>query len=126
MKEKINRLRQRKGKYQKRQSQLDSSNEGQISQTAPDSRIMQSRNGKDVGYHVQRGTDNKHKLIAAHAVADELTDLHSCYQCRQKSKCARARSPRRIYRWEYEEVLEQLDHRIKDKSRIINDRKAMV
>lgn len=225
LKEKINQLRQRKGKYQKLKSQLDSSNEGQISQTDPDSRMMQSGNGKDVCYNVQIVTDNKYKLIVAHAVTNELTDLHclhemanqakeilgvekidavadagyfertnlkkchddhiqtfvpkpmrshnkslglytnqdfvfdretdtyqcpagqtltfrgmkkkaeiaeriystpACYQCPKKSKCTRARSIRRIYRWEHEEVLEQLDQRIKDKPIIINGRKAMV
>lgn len=225
LKEKINWLRQHKVKYKKLQTQLDQLKEGQISQTDPDSRMMRTRNGNDVSYNVQIVTDNKHKLIVAHTVTNETTDLHclhkmslqakeilgvekinavadagyfertnlkkchddhiqtfvpkpmrshnksqglytyqdfvydretdtyqcpagqtltfrgikrkaetaekiysthSCYHCPQKSKCTRARSTRRIYRWEHEEVLEQLDQRIKDEPKIINDRKALV
>lgn len=50
----------------------------------------------------------------------------ACYQCSSKSKCSRNKQPRRIYRWVHEDVMEQLDKRMKDHPETIKQRKELV
>ena len=79
MKKMIEQLRKRKSKYQKLKSQIEASNDTQVSLTDPDSRMMRSHQGRDVAYNVQIATDSKHKLIAAHEVSNigsDQTQLH--------------------------------------------------
>ena len=79
MKEMIEQLKKKKGKYQKLKSQIEASNDTQVSLTDPDSRMMRSHQGRDVAYNVQIATDSKHKLIVAHEVSNigsDQTQLH--------------------------------------------------
>jgi transposase len=86
LKEKINQLRKHKAKYQKLQSELNQSGETQISLTDPDSRMMQSHQGKDVAYNVQIVTDSKHKLIVTHAVTNEINDMKQLHPMSAQAK----------------------------------------
>lgn len=51
---------------------------------------------------------------------------HACYMCQQRSKCTRSKTTRYIYRWEHEDVLEQLSQRMKENPEKINLRKSLV
>jgi transposase len=227
LKKMIEQLRKQKGKYQKLQSQITESGETQISLTDPDSRMMQSHQGKDVTYNVQIVTDSKHKLIVTHEVTNDTNDMkqlhamavkakevleteeldavadagyferenikkchddniktyvpkptrshnksqglytnadflydskkdtyqcpagqtltfrgyrtrkksgliekkyttHACYACQQRVRCTRAKRTRYIYRWEHEEVLEQLDQRMQENPEKVGIRKSLV
>lgn len=86
LKKKIEQLRRRKGKYQKLKSRLDQSEEKQISLTDPDSRMMQSHQGKDVSYNVQIVTDKKHKLIVTYAVTNECNDIQQLHAMASQAK----------------------------------------
>ena len=86
LKKKIEQLRKRKGKYQKLNSELDQSEEKQISLTDPDSRMMQSHQGKDVSYNVQIVTDSKYKLIVTHEVTNACNDLHLLHPMASQAK----------------------------------------
>ena len=86
LKNKIEQLGQRKDKYQKLQSHLDQSKEGQISLTDPDSRMMRSSQGKDVCYNVQIVTDNKYKLIVSHDVTNEMNDMDCLHKMSVQAK----------------------------------------
>jgi transposase len=83
LKKMIEQLRKRKGTYQKLQSQITQSGETQISLTDPDSRMMQSHQGKDVAYNVQIVTDSKHKLIVTHEVTNNNIDTKQLPDYRQ-------------------------------------------
>jgi len=225
--QKIEKLKERKDKYEKLQSEIEQSGQGQISLTDPDSRMMKTQKGKDVAYNVQISTDSKHKLIVTHDVTNEINDMkllhpmaseskeileteeleavadagyferenikschddgiktyvpaptrshnkslgiytiddfihnpqedtyecpagqiltfrgyrkrkasgqvekkyttHACYTCGQKLKCTRTKTTRYIYRWEHEEVMEQLYQRMEERPEIIKKRKALV
>jgi transposase len=74
LKEKIERLRTRKLKYEQMQKQLKQSGETQLSLTDPDSRSMKVSQGTDICYNVQTVVDQKHKLIVEHEVTNAPTD----------------------------------------------------
>ena len=74
LQEKIAQLQERKQGYQDLARQLESSGEGQISLTDPDSRAMLMNGRVEVCYNVQTAVDAKHKLIVAHDVTNEATD----------------------------------------------------
>jgi transposase len=74
LKEKIERLRTRKLKYEQIEKQLKESGQTQVSLTDPDSRSMKVSQGTDVCYNVQTVVDNKHKLIVEHEVTNDPTD----------------------------------------------------
>jgi len=48
----------------------------QVSVTDPDTRKMPTAHGTIIGYNAQMAVDARHKLIAAHDVTNEVTDLH--------------------------------------------------
>jgi transposase/macrodomain Ter protein organizer (MatP/YcbG family) len=75
--EKIDSLKERKGKLGKLLDELESSGETQISFTDPDSRSMPlgQNHGTQVGYNVQVSVDDKHKLIIDHDVTNEVNDF---------------------------------------------------
>jgi transposase len=57
---------------------------------------------------------------------EKVYTTSACYQCPSKSKCSRNKHPRCIFRWVHEDVMEQLDQRMKDHPEIIKLRKALV
>jgi macrodomain Ter protein organizer (MatP/YcbG family) len=76
--EKINDLKERKGKFGKLLDELEESGETQVSFTDPDSRSMPlgQNHGTQVGYNVQVSVDDKHKLIIDHDVTNEVNDFN--------------------------------------------------
>jgi len=75
LREKIERLKERRGRYGKLKDELEASGEDQVSLTDPDSRSM-ARDGKaTVGYNVQTAVDDKHKLIVVQEVTNAVTDV---------------------------------------------------
>jgi transposase len=55
-------------------AEMKESGEKQRSLTDPEARLMKTAKGMDVCYNVQLAVDSKHKLIAAVAVTNEVTD----------------------------------------------------
>lgn len=75
LREKIERLRERKEKYQKLKVDLAESGEKQVSLTDPDARSMiNHHNATDVCFNVQTAVDAKHKLIVDHETTNDPTD----------------------------------------------------
>ena len=75
LQEKIERLKERKGRYGKLKDEMEASGEDQVSLTDPDSRSM-ARDGKAVvGYNVQTAVDDKYKLIVVQEVTNAVTDV---------------------------------------------------
>ena len=76
LREKIEKLKSRKGAYQELQQRLEESGESQISLTDPDARLMWRGAGSQpqVSYNVQISVDAKHKLIVDHEVTNACTD----------------------------------------------------
>jgi transposase len=78
-------------------------------------------------YHCPAGQALVHRGVRKKNGFEEKSYTTSaCYQCSLKSKCSKNKQPRRIYRWVHEDVMEQLDQRIKDHPEIIELRKALV
>ena len=73
--EKIAGLQQRRDRYMEIQAKLERTGESQVSLTDPDSRAMATHPKVGVGYNAQVAVDAKHKLIVAHEVTNEGTDL---------------------------------------------------
>jgi transposase len=71
---KIAALREKQEWHKELLEQLDAEQK-QISVTDPDSRKLPTAQGMVVGYNAQMAVDAKHKLIAADAVTNEVTDL---------------------------------------------------
>lgn len=74
LKEKIEKLKQRRGKYEQIEEELSKSEDGQVSLTDPDSRLMKSRQGTHAGYNAQIAVDSKHKLIVAEDISGARSD----------------------------------------------------
>jgi transposase len=74
LKEKLERLKERKAKYEQYQKELKDDGERQLSLTDPESRRMKTREGFGVCYNAQLAVDPKHHLIAAQDVTNEVTD----------------------------------------------------
>jgi len=49
----------------------------------------------------------------------------ACHECPQKAQCTRSKQTRRISRWEYEEVLEEMERRVKREPEKTRMRKAL-
>jgi len=86
--EKIDSLKERKGKFGKLLDELETSGETQISFTDPDSRSMPlgQNHGTQVGYNVQISVDDKHKLIIDHDVTNEVTDFNQLERMATRAK----------------------------------------
>jgi len=86
--EKIDALKERKGKFGKLLEELEASGETQISFTDPDSRSMPlgQNHGTQVGYNVQVSVDDKHKLIIDHDVTNDVTDFNQLERMATRAK----------------------------------------
>jgi len=74
LKEKLERLKQRRATYEQYQEELKAGDERQISLTDAESRRMKTREGFGVCYNAQIAVDPKHHLIAANDVTSEVND----------------------------------------------------
>src|SRR5271169_3209067 len=73
--EKIEAMREKRGRYEAMLAQLDRTGEDQISLTDPDSRAMAAHTKVGVGYNIQVAVDAKHKLIVEQAVTNQVVDM---------------------------------------------------
>lgn len=76
LKEKIEKLKQRKGQYEELLKELKASGEKQISLTDADSRKMALTPKGEVSYNVQTAVDSKHHLIVDQDVTNNGLDNH--------------------------------------------------
>jgi transposase len=74
LKEKIECYKQRRARYEQLKTDLEQSEESQVSLTDPQSRSMRVGHGVEVSYNVQIVVDHKHKLVVEHEVSNEVTD----------------------------------------------------
>lgn len=74
LKEKIARLKERKGRYGELLKELERSGESQISLTDPDSRAMPLTPRGDVSYNVQVAVDSQHHLMVEQEVTNAVVD----------------------------------------------------
>ena len=79
LKTKLEQLGQRRERYQTIQAQLEANKTSQISLTDPDARSMPTGNATMIAYNVQIAVDDKHHLIVAEAVTNEVTDKHQLF-----------------------------------------------
>ena len=86
LKNKIEQLQARKGKYQALLEELKSSGEKQISLTDPDSRAMALTPKGEVSYNVQTAVDRKYHLIVAQDVTNEPLDNHQLFTIADKAR----------------------------------------
>ena len=86
LKQKIERLKERKGRYEELLKELKASGESQISLTDPDSRAMALTPKGEVSYNVQTVVDSKHHLIVEQDVTNEGLDNHHLLLMAQRTK----------------------------------------
>jgi transposase len=86
LKEKIARLKERKGRYEELLKELKASGNSQISLTDPDSRAMALTPKGEVSYNVQAAVDCKHHLIVAQDVTNDGLDNHQLFVMAQSAK----------------------------------------
>lgn len=86
LKEKIEKMRKQKARYEGIKRDLNDSEESQISLTDPDARLMKTRLGNDVCYNVQVAVDEKHKLIVAHEVTNSANDMKNLAEIAKEAK----------------------------------------
>ena len=87
LQETIAKLQTHKEDLEQLQQHLQESGNVQISLTDPDSRMMRTgHQGRDICYNVQIAVDAKHKLIVAHELTNEATDLHQLHPMAQQAK----------------------------------------
>ncbi len=86
LREKIEHLKERKGKYRRLEKELQESGEKQISLTDPESRMMPVGQATDVCYNVQVAVDAKHKLIVEHEVTNDVTDQSHLSEMARRAK----------------------------------------
>ena len=73
--EKIEALRQKRGRYGAMLADSERTGENQISLTDPDSRAMAAHTKVGVGYNIQIAVDAKHKMIIEQAVTNQVVDM---------------------------------------------------
>jgi transposase len=86
LKEKIARLKERKGRYEELLKELNASGNSQISLTDRDSRAMALTPKGEVSYNVQTVVDPKHHLIVEQDVTNEGLDNHQLFLMAQSTK----------------------------------------
>jgi transposase/IS5 family transposase len=73
--EKIEALKEKRGRYGEMLAELEKSGESQISLTDPDSRAMAAHTKVGVGYNIQVAVDAKNKMIVEQAVSNQVVDM---------------------------------------------------
>lgn len=86
LRQKMQQLTERRGRYQALQKHLKQSGEKQVSLTDPDSRSMPVGLTTEVSYNVQTAVDAKHKLIVAHEVTNAVIDREQLAEMAIKAK----------------------------------------
>jgi transposase len=86
LKEKIEKLKERKGRYDELLKELERSGESQISLTDPDSRAMPLTPKGDVSYNVQVAVDSKHHLMVEQEVTNAVIDSSQLFFMAKKAK----------------------------------------
>lgn len=75
LEEKIAALREKKDWHEELLAQLQDGEEKQISTTDPDARKMHAAQGTVIGYNAQSAVDDRHQLIVAEDVTNDVTDV---------------------------------------------------
>ena len=86
LKQKIEKLKERKGRYEELLKELGASGQSQVSLTDPESRAMALTPRGEVSYNVQTAVDRKHHLIVEQDVTNEGLDNHQLFSMAQKTK----------------------------------------
>lgn len=86
LKEKIEKLKKRRAKYEQIAEELSKSEDGQVSLTDPDTRLMKGRQGTHSGYNVQIAVDSKHKLIVAEDLSGARSDRGQMSEVAKQAK----------------------------------------
>ena len=86
LKQKIAKLKERKGRYEELLKELNSSGQRQVSLTDPDSRAMALTPRGEVSYNVQTAVDSKYHLIVTQEVTNEGLDNHQLFSMTQGAK----------------------------------------
>lgn len=86
LKQKIEKLKERKGRYEELLKELGASGQSQVSLTDPESRAMALTPRGEVNYNVQTAVDRKHHLIVEQDVTNEGLDNHQLFSMAQKTK----------------------------------------
>jgi transposase len=86
LKEKIQRYKERREQYEQIKSNLEQSEESQVSLTDPESRSMRVGHGVEVSYNVQIVVDHKNKLVLEHEVSNEVTDQGQLFSMAKKAQ----------------------------------------
>lgn len=86
LKQKIEKLKERKGRYEELLKELKSTGQTQISLTDPDSRAMALTPRGEVSYNVQTAVDQKHHLIVAQEVTNEVLDNHQLFTMADRTR----------------------------------------
>jgi transposase len=86
LKQKIEKLKERKGRYEELLKELVASGHSQVSLTDPESRAMALTPRGEVSYNVQTAVDRKHHLIVEQDVTNEGLDNHQLFSMAQKTK----------------------------------------
>lgn len=86
LKHKIEKLKERKGRYEELLKALRASGASQISLTDPDSRSMAPSPKGEVSYNVQTAVDSKYHLIVAQEVTNEGLDNHQLLAMAQSAQ----------------------------------------
>ena len=86
LKQKIEKLKERKGRYKELLKELGASGQSQVSLTDPESRAMALTPRGEVSYNVQTAVDRKHHLIVEQDVTNEGLDNHQLFSMAQKTK----------------------------------------
>jgi transposase len=86
LKDKIAKLKERKGRYEELLTELKASGEKQVSLTDPDSRAMALTPKGEVSYNVQTAVDSQHHLIVEQDVTNDGLDNHHLLQMAQSAK----------------------------------------
>jgi transposase len=86
LQEKIDRLKQRKGRYEELLKELKANGHKQVSLTDPDSRAMALTPQGEVSYNVQTAVDSKYHLIVEQNVTNDGLDNHQLLLMAQSTK----------------------------------------
>jgi transposase len=73
--EKIEALRNKRGRYAALLAEMERTGEAQVSLTDPDSRAMAAHTKVGVGYNIQVAVDAKNKMIVEQAVTNQVVDM---------------------------------------------------